>query len=48
MYSTIGVVVLYGAGALTTEIETLCAVGARYFGERRTVDAADADDAHCI
>ena len=44
----IGVVVLYGAGALSTWIDTLSAVGARYFGERRTAEAADDEGAHCI
>jgi hypothetical protein len=46
----IGVVVLYGAGALNTWIDTLSAVGARYFGERRTAEATGVEDAgaHCI
>jgi hypothetical protein len=46
----IGVVVLYGAGALSTWIDTLSAVGARYFGDRRNAEVAEADDAgaHCI
>jgi hypothetical protein len=50
MYSTIGVVVVYGAGALTTSIETLSALGERYLGERLDAEVAAADEAgaHCI
>jgi hypothetical protein len=52
MYSMSGVVVVV-VDVPSTSIETLSAVGARYFGERRSVAActaeADADEAaHCI
>jgi hypothetical protein len=41
--SMIGVALVHGAGALTTVIETLSAVGARYCGRRSHEFAADED-----